>query len=551
MARPPQDEASYVLTPAKAWAYVALLAAWLLPGLVGHDPWKPDEAETFGLVYSILQGGSWVVPALAGEPYLDAPPLYPLAGALFARLAGAWLPLHDAARLATGFFVILTLVFLKLAARQLLARSQGWIAMIAFIGCIGLLVRGHLMVPETAELAGLAIALYGFALARKHPLAGGALLGTGAGVGFLANGTLAPLAVAACAALLPALFRDWRSRAYTAALAVALLAAAPWLLAWPAALHQHSPALFQEWLAQRVWGTLPGLSTVSPGAQLWSIAKTLIWTAWPVLPIAAWTLWHGRAQALAQPPVQLGLALAGTLLLFLTFLPGLGESEMLPLLLPLTLMAAAGLHTLRRGEAAFLDWFGIMAFGLFAILVWLGWLHLLTGHPESLGRRSRFLRAGVTLEFDWWALAVAAVITLAWIVFVWRVGRGNRRAVINWAAGVTLVWALAIALLLPWVDGFKSYRPVALAVKKQLPARHGCVASRGLTEAPRAMLHYFGGVLTQRLEAKPDAACEHLLLQGPQQAPGAQWKKVWEGGRPLEKAERFRLYKRVPPAAKG
>ena len=46
---------------------VALLcAAWILPGLIGHDPWKPDEAYSFGVVYEILRGGSWVVPTLAG-----------------------------------------------------------------------------------------------------------------------------------------------------------------------------------------------------------------------------------------------------------------------------------------------------------------------------------------------------------------------------------------------------------------------------------------------------------------------------------------------------
>ena len=53
-----------------------LCIAWILPGLIGHDPWKPDEAHTFGVVYEILRGGSWVVPALAGEPFLDKPPLF-------------------------------------------------------------------------------------------------------------------------------------------------------------------------------------------------------------------------------------------------------------------------------------------------------------------------------------------------------------------------------------------------------------------------------------------------------------------------------------------
>ena len=42
-----------------------LAAAWILPGLLGHDPWKPDEAYTFGLIYSALKNGDWLVPMLA------------------------------------------------------------------------------------------------------------------------------------------------------------------------------------------------------------------------------------------------------------------------------------------------------------------------------------------------------------------------------------------------------------------------------------------------------------------------------------------------------
>jgi len=35
-------------------ASLVLLAAWIALGLFWHDPWKPDEAYTFGLVYHIL-----------------------------------------------------------------------------------------------------------------------------------------------------------------------------------------------------------------------------------------------------------------------------------------------------------------------------------------------------------------------------------------------------------------------------------------------------------------------------------------------------------------
>jgi hypothetical protein len=48
---------------------VLLCAAWILPTLVGHDPWKPDDAYPFGLVPDQLQRGDWVVPVLVGEPF--------------------------------------------------------------------------------------------------------------------------------------------------------------------------------------------------------------------------------------------------------------------------------------------------------------------------------------------------------------------------------------------------------------------------------------------------------------------------------------------------
>jgi 4-amino-4-deoxy-L-arabinose transferase-like glycosyltransferase len=74
----------------------------ILFNLVGHDPWKPDEAYTFGLVLDQLERGDWVVPMLAGEPFLEKPPLFFIVASGFARLFDGVLPLHDAARLASG-----------------------------------------------------------------------------------------------------------------------------------------------------------------------------------------------------------------------------------------------------------------------------------------------------------------------------------------------------------------------------------------------------------------------------------------------------------------
>ena len=70
--------------------------------------------------------GDWLTPRIAGEPYLDTPPLYYWVAALFARALSPWLlPLHDAARLATPLFMSLTLLFVGMTARELIGRRHG------------------------------------------------------------------------------------------------------------------------------------------------------------------------------------------------------------------------------------------------------------------------------------------------------------------------------------------------------------------------------------------------------------------------------------------
>ncbi|MCW5605927.1 MAG: glycosyltransferase family 39 protein, partial [Burkholderiales bacterium] len=227
-----------------------LCLAWLLPGLIGHDPWKTEEANTFGVVYALLQGGSWVVPSLAGEPFLEEPPLFYLSAAASALLFSPLLPLHDAARLATGFYIAAAFLFCGLAGRELNGRNHGAVAVMLLLGCFGLVVRGHQLINDAASLAGFAMAYYGLALALRRAAAGGFWAGTGLGIVFMTQGLLETAVLAALAALLPVLSGSWRSRGYALAMAVALLAAAPWLIIWPALLHAHSPALFADWL----WG---------------------------------------------------------------------------------------------------------------------------------------------------------------------------------------------------------------------------------------------------------------------------------------------------------
>jgi hypothetical protein len=112
------------------------------------------------------------------------------------------------------------------------------------------------------------------------------------------------------------------------------------------------------------------------------------------------------------------------------------------------------------------------------------------------------------------------------------------------------LWLLATTLILPWFDYGKSYRPVAQAIAAALPENHGCLAERGLSDAQRASLAYFIEIEPAAHDSKAGQSCGWLLVGGGSRqelaAPNGNWTKVWEGSRPGDRKEKFRLFSRVP-----
>ncbi|MDH5534705.1 MAG: glycosyltransferase family 39 protein [Betaproteobacteria bacterium] len=522
----------------------ALCIAWILPGLIGHDPWKPDEAYTFGVVYEILQGGSWVVPRLAGENFLSEPPLFYLSAAASAWIFSGLLPVHDAARLATGFYMALTFVFCGLAGRELHGARHGVISSLLLLGCFGLVVRSHQLINDAASLTGFAIAYYGFALAVRRPAAAGFWIGTGVGLVFMTQGVLETAIVALIAAALP-LFGPWRSRAYAASMAIACATAAPWLVIWPIMLHLESPALLSEWLwSENIVHLLTGDGTA---AGLMYYLRLLPWYAWPVWPIALWALWAAREKGYSRPAVA--LPLAG----FLITLGALGtaptrELYALPLLIPLTLLAAPASDSLRRGAAHAWYWFSVMTFTFFVVVLWFYWSGLELGLPARLHVHLHRIQPGYHPGFRWLPFTLGAFYTLAWFGMVAGFKRSPQRPLIVWAAGLTTVWALLAILFIGWIDTGKSYRSMVASLSQALPKKYDCISSRYLGESQRAMLHYYAAIITYRNEANDRRRkCQLMLVQGQpdyEVVPRGNWRKIWEGGRPRDKDELYRLYQR-------
>src|SRR5690349_18984498 len=238
--------------PYRAWKQLGLLLlalAWIGLGLAGHDPWKYEDATMFGVSWEMNQRGDYVLPRLAGEVYLPHPPLVPVLAALTQELFAPPLEPFNAARIAVGLLLGLTLLFSALATAELAGSTRAWLPVLILIGSVGMWDRGHVLSGQLGLTTGLAVALYGQALALRRAIPGGALLGAGAAVAFLSNGFGGPAWLAIAAAILVVLGPSFRTRHYALALLVALVVALMLAAPWVIALYERDPALVDAWLS--------------------------------------------------------------------------------------------------------------------------------------------------------------------------------------------------------------------------------------------------------------------------------------------------------------
>jgi len=529
------------------WGFIALYAA---TGLVGHDPWKNDDAAGFGIAWAMASGGwhDWLLPNVAGQYVAEEGPLAFWLAALFIKLFGGVLTPFDAARLSAAAWSLGAIYCVHRASRELWGET-GHHAALCLVACVGLLLRTHETSAEPALLFASAYTLWAMAHWRREPLAlrTGLTLGLGLALAWLARGPHAavPLILAVLAA--PLALPDWRNPRGLLAVLIAVAAAALVWAWWPhlagAAAPEFRSAYFAWTLGQFGW----------PPLSEWRYyAKTLAWFAFPAWPVALWWL-------LRRPPAFLGqtaprqvnpvpLLFAATALLSLAWSRAGSESVLLPLLPPLALIAAPAVSQLSRSAAAMLDWFGRMTFTLLAGLIWLGYIAMQTGWPPKIAFNFAKLEPGFSASLEPLPLVVALAATLLWLVVISRSQRTVLRGITHWSYGIALCWLLVMTLLLPWIDYGRTYRPVALAVHISMGGDpKACLASRELGAAQRASLQTLGD-----LRFGTEKACHWLVVQGTQRftplAPQG-WTLVWQGNRPGDRDERFRLYRKRAQAS--
>ncbi|MDE1941792.1 MAG: glycosyltransferase family 39 protein [Betaproteobacteria bacterium] len=533
-------------TPLKTALFLLVCLAWLIPGLTGHTPWKYDEAVSQGIVHSLVHGhGHWLSPDLAGETYLAHPPLYYWVAAGLVRLLHPLLPPHDAARLASGLFMALTMIGIALAAHGLFGARAMRLSVLVLIGSVGLVIRAHEMSADLAWLCGVIWTLAGIPTGRTRPLLGGLLGGLGFGMAFLSQGTLAFGLLLPIVLLTPLLVPAYRPARPLYHFLLWILAALPALLVWPLLLKTWEPGQFTLWWPVLTRSILHPQLWIAPDAIPTYYLGAMTWFAWPATPLALGTLWTGRLKGLAQPPVRFLLLTLAVMLLVLGFCTTPRESNALPLLLPLSLLAAGGLDSLRRGASSALDWFGMLTFGLVTAVLWLGWVALITGQPAPVVKFLETQLPGYHAKFHPAVFALSLALTLLWIVTILRSRPSPRRALVNWTVGMTVSWMLVMSLWLPYVEASRSYEGMMRSLARAIPPHSGCMASSGLGEPQRGLLYYYLDIRTQRLELGTRTHCGLWLVQSNPRdhflVPSG-WRLIWSGSRSGDHTERFQLF---------
>jgi 4-amino-4-deoxy-L-arabinose transferase-like glycosyltransferase len=511
---------------------VALL--YFLPGTLGHDPWKQDETYSFGIVKTFMDGGDWVVPTNAGQPFLEKPPLYYWSAALLARSLDRVLPPHDGARLTSALFSSVTFVTLiiwawaretrrralaagtpaassrKMAVATSAAAVRALAAVVLFGGSPLIVKHLHDLFTDVALIAGTVCALYGlYRTVARIADAGRAnwsdivLFGIGTGVAQMTKGFFVPAVLAATALATPLLVARCRTRATMGAYASALLAVfvvtLPFVAIWPAFLYQRSPQLFMTWFWDNNVGRFIGFSVDHLGSvnEQQVVLRALLVAAFPAGPLAVAALLGGgwRRGVELETAVPLVFCIVGLALLACSATAR--ASYLLPFIAPLALLAADGLDTLCRRAMSLWHGFSTVVFSAAAALVWFEWIVMM--RPPEHHSASRWLAKWLPLDyrvpFSGRACAFAVTLTLTWLLVCWIGLRRNRtnaagvadaRDTVNaalrdagmpfapfaWFAGVTATWGLVFTLLVPWLDYAKSYRSVFQQLASSIAAAY-------------------------------------------------------------------------------
>ena len=550
------------------WVLLLLGLVYVLPGLIGRQPWRGPELASFGVMLDMAGGsGNWLQPQLLGESAAIQAWLPYWLGAGFIELL-PWLPAELAVRLPFALLLGLSLActwyatyhLAQLPAAQPVAfafggeadpldyaRALADAALLALVASLGLAQLAHETTPDAAQLAFSALLLYACARLASQSASWrwlSALTWWLATVGLALSGAPWIGLVLGSGWLLWSIAGLCRARAANTTGDLVLLAfcasgtllAA--LLAWELELPRRVEQL-SDWAA---W--------IDPGH--WRrYGRLLLWFSWPAGLLALLSLWRWRKQLrCAHLMLPLWFALVA---MASCWLLDASDRALLLALPALACLAAFAMPTLSRSVTALVDWFALIFFSGCAALIWFYWIAIQSGRPEKPAANVLRLLPGFEPALDWALLLPAVLATLAWLAaLAWRLGRYRPalwKGLVLSAGGSSLCWLLLMTLWLPALNYGMGQEPISRRIAALAPAG-SCVLVHGLNASQIAGLQYHGGLELERARRQQRSSCQLLVVEPKaldtlaQTVDLAQWRALRKVPRLRENRDGLLVYLR-------
>ena len=547
-------------------ALLLLCAAYVIPGLIGREPWRGADMATFGYMLDMAQGTtSWLDPQMLGmRPLADGLLPYWI-GALAVQWGPAWVSPVILVRIPFALMLVLTLVATWYAVYGLAqnpraqpvafafggeadpvdyARAIGDGGLLALIACLGLAQLSHEVTTHLAQLCFATLTFYGVtAIGYRLLLPVTALMVGMAGLVLSAAPSLAVL-FGSGAALLHLLTADPATGGRRRALRAAGFLALVTLLA--AALAS----------ALDLWGWRI-LLPQDEGSKNWrSLARLFLWFTWPTWPLVLLTVWRWRHQVLStHMSLHLALPLWFAGIAIFSALTTKPADRALLLALPaLATLAAFALPTLQRSVSSLIDWFTLLFFTGSGIVIWVIWFAMQTGVPRQAAINVFKQAPDFQAQFSLPVFLIALLASLVWGWLVkWRVGRHQAaiwKSLVLPAGGAALCWLLLMTLWMPLLDFVRSYSVVVRNVSS-VAGPAACLHELELSREQIAAFQYHANYRLRNL-TEP-AQCDWLLVNPlaragmENKAQSSQWRLQATVRRPSDKGDDVLLFRRVGP----
>ena len=508
------------------WMFFGLLAAYIVPGLFARDPWSLEDASAFGVMWTMAHGGAaeWWLPSVAGEPLPEEGPLPFWIGALMIRLFGAIFGDIVAARLVTVLWFFIATISLWYATYRLARRPEAQpvafafggeanprdygrtladIAVLLMLATIGIVLRMHETVAETALFAFVAMLLLALAVSLEDPWKG--TIGAAVALAAIAlTRGLLPAAALTIASLIFVLSfgrHAYYERSYSSR---SLPHCSPCGRSRRTGRRRRAVLYFDAWWA---WNARE-LHGPSSSSFMWFV-RNVGWYTWPLWPFALWTLYSWRS-FWRRPHVLLPLLIAIAAIAALLVVPDPSDRELIAAVPALVVLGAFSVSTLRRAADNAIDWFSLALFTLALLAIWVYFGAWNAGVPPKMAASVARLVPGLDASVPIVATTLALVATAGWIALaLWRV---RRRPKMLWrgpffaAGGITAVWVVAVSIFGRPIEYSRSYASTAAVLAAQVRRVGGdtCVQGHHLPVGIRAMLAYHGGVNFGPQFAAPD-----------------------------------------------